>query len=165
MTDVADTDFESLADLGEVQEFELGTPDTALSSAGFAHAARQVQGGRASFEAVYVRLAERMHRLAFVLVDTDEQAAEVVQEAFAKLYPRFDKVESPEAYVRATVLNMSRRIVRRRGLARSRVRPEPEAPANPFDHVLDAVRRLPKAQRSVIVLRYYLQLTDEEIAS
>ena len=45
------------------------------------------------------------------------------------------------------------------------MRPEPEAPANPFDHVLDAVRQLPTNQRSVIVLRYYLQLTDEEIAS
>ena len=55
--------------------------------------------------------------------------------------------------------------MRRRGLHRAKVRPEPEAPASQFDHVLDAVRRLPAQQRSVVVLRYYVQLTDEEIAS
>jgi len=121
--------------------------------------------GREPFEAVYVRLFERMRRLAYVLVDTEEQAAEVVQEAFARLYPRFDRVRDPEAYVRTSVLNLARRSLRRRGLARDRIRPEPDAPASPHDHVLDAVRGLPAPQRAVVVLRYYLQLTDEEIAS
>jgi RNA polymerase sigma factor (sigma-70 family) len=151
MTDV-DTEFESFADLPEVAEIDL--PSTAA----------EVQPGH-TFEGVYTRLFDPMRRLAYVLVDTDDQATDVVQEAFARLYPRFDKVRDPDAYVRTTVLNLSRRALRRRGLARTKIRPEPEAQANPFDHVLDAVRRLPHQQRSVVVLRYYLQLTDLEIAA
>ena len=120
---------------------------------------------RESFEALYARMFDRMRRLAFVLVDTEEQAAEVVQDAFAKLYPRYDRIRDPEAYVRVSVLNFGRRALRRRGLDRARVRPEPDAPASQHDHVLDAVRRLPTRQRDVVVLRYYLQLTDDEIAS
>jgi len=124
-----------------------------------------VSPGRESFEAAYARLFDRMRRLAFVLVDTEEQAAEIVQDAFAKLYPRFDRVRDPESYVRASVLNLGRRTLRRRGLDRARVRPERDSAASEHDHVLDAVRRLPANQRDVIVLRYYLQLTDQEIAS
>jgi len=120
---------------------------------------------RENFETLYARLFPPMCRLAFVLVDTEEQAAEVVQDAFAKLYPRFDKVREPEAYVRASVLNLGRRALRRRIMARDRFRPEPEATANEHDHVIDAIRALPTRQRNAIVLRYYLQLTDVEIAA
>ena len=120
---------------------------------------------REPFEALYARMFDRMRRLAYVLVDTEEQAAEVVQEAFARLYPRFDRVRDPESYVRTTVLNLGRKALRRRGVARAHSRMEPDAPVSQHDHVIDAVRRLPAAQRSVIVLRYYLQLTDDEIAS
>ena len=63
-----------------------------------------------------------------------------------------------------TVLNGCRRVLRRRMLSR-RHRVQPDADAHlGVSHVVDAIRRLPHRQRSMIVLRYDLQLTDAEIA-
>ena len=118
-----------------------------------------------SFEGLYRREFEPMRRLARVLVDTDEQATDVVQESFSRLYPRFERIASPQAYLRSTVINEARRVIRRGILFRNRARPEPGTYANPHDHVVDAVRALPATQCRVVVLRYYLQLTDDEIAT
>ena len=57
-------------------------------------------------------------RLAMVLVDDQEQAEEVVQDAFAGLYLRYRLVTTPLPYVRASVLNGSRKVLRRRLLVR-----------------------------------------------
>ena len=116
------------------------------------------------FDALYHREFDRMVRLATALVDRTEEAEEVVQEAFAQVYLRYRVVENPVGYLRVSVLNGCRKVLRRRAVAR-RWRPEPEDPAAlGFDHVLDAVRRLPDRQRRMIALRYQLQLTDSEIA-
>jgi len=116
------------------------------------------------FDALYHREFDRMVRLATALVDRTEEAEEVVQEAFAQVYLRYRVVTNPVGYLRVSVLNGCRKVLRRRAVAR-RWRPEPEDPAAlGFDHVLDAVRRLPDRQRRMIALRYQLQLTDSEIA-
>lgn len=120
--------------------------------------------GDTAFADLYRGEFEPMRRLARVLVDTDDQATDVVQEAFSRLYPRFDRLTDHRAYLRAAVLNGARRVVRRTVMFRTRVRTEPNAPASQHDHVVDAIRALPTAQCQVIVLRYYLQLTDDEIA-
>jgi RNA polymerase sigma factor (sigma-70 family) len=99
-----------------------------------------------------------------VLVDNQEQAEEVVQDAFAALYLKYKLVSTPLPYVRASVLNGSRKVLRRRMLTR-RLPAEPQADgALVYNHVIDAVRRLPTRQRAAVVLRYELQLTDAEIA-
>ena len=99
-----------------------------------------------------------------VLVDSQEQAEEVVQDAFAALYLKYRLVSTPLPYVRASVLNGSRKVLRRRLLMR-RLPSEPQADgALVYNHVIDAVRRLPARQRAAVVLRYELQLTDAEIA-
>ena len=118
-----------------------------------------------TFEELYAAQYAPMVRLAHTLVDTRPRAEEVVQDAFAAVYERFDRLERPEAYLRVCVLNQCRRVLRRRRLRRER--PEPVAPADGelgFNHVVDTIRRLPHKQRSMIVLRYDLQLTDAEIA-
>jgi len=102
--------------------------------------------------------------LAYSLVDTRQQAEEVVQDAFAAVYERFHRVENPEAYLRVTVLNGCRRVLRRRMLSRRQPIPPTENGELGASHVVDAIRRLPHKQRSMIVLRYDLQLTDREIA-
>src|SRR4051812_17596479 len=116
------------------------------------------------FEAFYHREFAGLVRLAMVLVDSQEQAEEVVQDAFAALYLKYRLVSTPLAYVRASVLNGSRKVLRRRVLARR----QPTAVADDgqlvYNHVIDAVRRLPARQRAAVVLRYELQLTDAEIA-
>jgi len=121
---------------------------------------------RADPTITYQQNFEPLCRMAFLLVDTREQAEEVVQEAFARALPKWSTLTSPDAYVRSCVLNGCRRVLRRRALMRRRPAPF-EATDSPAvtDHVIDAVRRLPRTQRDVIVLRFYMQATDAEIAA
>ncbi len=119
---------------------------------------------REPFDALYHREFTGLVRLAMVLVDDQEQAEEVVQDAFANLYLRYRLVTTPLAYVRASVLNGSRKVLRRRLLVRRYPASPPDDGALVYNHVIDAVRRLPSRQRAAVVLRYELQLTDAEIA-
>ena len=106
-----------------------------------------------------------MVRLADTLVDTRPHAEEVVQDAFAAVFERWDRIDDPPAYLRTCVLNNCRRVLRRRMLRRAHpVQPDADGELG-FNHVVDAIRRLPDRQRSMIVLRYDLQLTDAEIAA
>ena len=50
-------------------------------------------------EAAYQRLYPQLVRLAFLLVDTTEHAEEAVQDAFAKAYPKWSRIENPDAYM------------------------------------------------------------------
>jgi RNA polymerase sigma factor (sigma-70 family) len=121
-------------------------------------------GESVTFEELYARQYAPMVRLAHTLVDTRPRAAEGVQDAFAAVYERYHRIEQPEAYLRVAVLNGCRRVLRRRMLRRRQ--PIPPDPTSELgaSHVVDAIRRLPAKQRSMVVLRYDLQLTDAEIA-
>ena len=119
---------------------------------------------REPFDALYHREFAGLVRLAMVLLDRQELAEEVVQDAFAALYLRYPSVASPLPYVRASVLNGSRKVLRRRKML-MRTPGQPAADGELiYNHMIDAIRRLPARQRSVVVLRYDLQLTDGEIA-
>lgn len=122
-------------------------------------------GESVTFEALYERQYRPMVRLAFTLVDTRQRAEEVVQDSFAAVYERYDRLDNPEAYLRATVMNGCRRVLRRRMLRRRQPIPPTEDGSLGASHVLDAIQRLPHRQRSMVVLRYDLQLTDREIAA
>jgi RNA polymerase sigma-70 factor (sigma-E family) len=113
-------------------------------------------------------------RLACLLVDDVGTGEEIVQEAFVRVYQAWARVEQPLVYLRSTVLNLARSRMRRRLVARPRV--EPVAPAGPAidEHlvllddqrdVLTALRSLPARQRECLVLRYYLDLTESQIAA
>jgi RNA polymerase sigma factor (sigma-70 family) len=116
------------------------------------------------FDELYHREYAGLVRLAMVLVDSQEQAEEVVQDAFAALYLKYRVVSAPLAYVRASVLNGARKVLRRRALLRRHPTPTADDGQLIYNHVIDAVRRLPAKQRDAVVLRYELQLTDSEIA-
>ncbi|HEX3337255.1 MAG TPA: sigma-70 family RNA polymerase sigma factor [Jatrophihabitans sp.] len=116
-------------------------------------------------------------RLAALLVDDIASAEDVVQDAFVALHRRSAALRDPEAalaYLRASVLNLSRSVLRRRQVARKHLRvAEPEATAG-ADHdvllrdehraALAAVRALPRHQREVLILRYWSGLSEREIA-
>jgi RNA polymerase sigma-70 factor (sigma-E family) len=116
-------------------------------------------------------------RLAALLVDDTASAEDVVQDAFVALHRRSAALRDPEAalaYLRASVLNLSRSVLRRRQVARKHLRvAEPEATAG-ADHdvllrdehraALAAVRALPRHQREVLILRYWSGLSEREIA-
>ena len=114
-------------------------------------------------------------RFAYVVSGDAHLAEDLVQEVLARLHRRWDKVvamQHPEAYVRTSIV---RQFVswRRRLSAREAIRaevPEPAALAEPQQGVLarDQMWRLlaelPRAQRAVLVLRFYCDLPDGEIA-
>lgn len=117
-------------------------------------------------------------RLATLLVDDVASAEDVVQDAFMALHRKAGDLRDPEAglaYLRTSVLNLSRSVIRRRQVARKHLKvAEPEATAG-ADHdvllrdehraALDAVRSLPRRQREVLVLRYWSGLSEREIAA
>lgn len=119
---------------------------------------------RDPFDVVYHREFRSMVRMATALVDSPEQAEEVVQDAFAALYLKYRLVNEPVAYVRVSVLNGCRKVLRRRKIMRRQPPLSAESGELGYNHVLDAVRRLPTRQRNAITLRYELQLSDAEIA-
>jgi len=106
----------------------------------------------------------------------DRAAAEdVVQEAFSGLYRRWEQVSDKDkalTYVRSSVLNGCRTVLRRRrGTDAGRVHQPPaisaEAAALSGEErreVMQALRRLPDRQREVLVLRFYLDESEAEIA-
>lgn len=108
-------------------------------------------------------------RLATLLVRDQAVAEELVQEAFVRLHPKVATVERPGAYLRTIVVNLCRGHGRRLGTAAAH-RPEPvaatAAPGLPADlsPVWLALGGLPDRQRHALVLRFYLDLPDGEIA-
>jgi RNA polymerase sigma-70 factor (sigma-E family) len=118
----------------------------------------------------------RLVGLARLLVDDLPTAEDVVQDAFASLYRRWpwlrDK-DSAVAYLQTSVANGARSNLRRRRTARSRCPAASEVPSAETSvvadeerrRVLDALAQLPTRQRQVLVLRYYLDRSEAEIAS
>lgn len=116
------------------------------------------------FEAEY----ERLVQTAFRLVQNRSEAEEVVQEAAVDLWRRWSTVLNPGGYLRTSVVNGARRLVRRR-LQRDelhrRIGSKPTTALDP-DHlsVLDALSRLPERQRTALVLAYFGDFSGQEIA-
>ncbi len=119
-------------------------------------------------------------RLAVLLVRDVGTAEEVVQDAFVAVHGRWHRLREPEralAYLRQTVVNRARSVLRRRGvearhgsgaLARDVSGPAADEQALATDvrvRVLDALRALPPRQREVLALRYYADLSEEQIAT
>ena len=117
-------------------------------------------------------------RLAFLLLGDAARAEDVVQEAFLRTFAGWGRIRQPElaaAYLRRSVVNLCRsgirhRPVERRGNSRS-YRDEADGAAGWEDDVtsaltvLEAVRSLPPRQRATVVLRYYLDLSEADIAA
>ncbi len=140
------------------------TPNTAVEGVGVeAGGSRADQAG---FEAVFAAEHEAMVRLAYLLLGSQAQAEDAVQDAFARLLDRFDEVENPGGFVRTATVNRCRDLLRRRSVERKvlrRLRPPPDTELE-ADEMLDALAGLTRVQREVIVLRFYLGCSTSEIA-
>jgi RNA polymerase sigma-70 factor (sigma-E family) len=116
------------------------------------------------FDALYRREYAPMLRLAYLLLGSNELAEEAVHDAFAKVFERWSRIDRPGAYLRTCVVNRCRDLQRRRRFERtSRDRPPTEQDLG-ADEVLDALAALPHRQRAALVLRYYEDLSEAEIA-
>jgi RNA polymerase sigma-70 factor (sigma-E family) len=114
-------------------------------------------------------------RLALVMVGDRGTAEDVVQDAFAGLYRRWPRLRDRDralTYVRSAVLNGSRTALRRRRRPLRAVHAAPvwsaEAAAMVGEdrrEVMDALHRLPRRQREALVLRFFAELSVEEIAA
>lgn len=117
-----------------------------------------------TFEELYLAEYRPMVRLAFVMLGGDGPAEEVTQDAFARVYERWDRIDNPGGYLRTCVLNGCRDVLRRRILKWKRPCPAPVHSELGADHLGDAIDRLPPKRRAAIVLRYYADLSEAEIA-
>jgi len=116
-------------------------------------------------------------RLAVMLVRDTPTAEEVVQDAFIAMHEAWERLRDTEralAYMRQTVVNRSRSVLRHRMVVeRNQQKPPPDMPS--AEHgaltllersaVIAALRGLPERQREAIVLRYYADLSEAEIAA
>jgi RNA polymerase sigma-70 factor (sigma-E family) len=120
---------------------------------------------RLRFEDVYLERYPAMVRVAVLLLGDQAQAEEVVQDAFVAAYRRWSRIESPGAYIRQSVTNGCRDVLRRRRIAESlRVRRSAADPAQPHEHVDDLLAALPPKQRLAVVLRFYDDQSIDQIA-
>lgn len=130
----------------------------------------------AAVAALYEANVLALSRLAYLMLGDQASAEDVVQEAFCGLYRRWDRLrDSTRAvyYLRSSVLNGCRSVLRHRSSRRGGPldqQPVLSAEAAVLggeerEEVIRAVIGLPHRQREVLVLRYYCDLPDEQIAS
>jgi RNA polymerase sigma-70 factor (sigma-E family) len=117
-------------------------------------------------------------RLAVLLLRDRSAAEEVTQEAYVSLHLRWRRLRDADkamAYLRTCVVNGSRSALRHRGVVdrhAARAVPPPDAPSAEASalgalasrEVVAALHRLPSRQREALVLRYYGDLSEAEIA-
>jgi RNA polymerase sigma-70 factor (sigma-E family) len=123
-------------------------------------------------------------RLSWLLVRDQQLAEETVQDAFVTMHSRWSKLRNQDlalAYLRRCVVNSSRSVLRHRkvedrylssetsAMTARGTADEPSAEMQALEHargvqLLAALGRLPRRQREVLTLRYYLDLSEAQIA-
>lgn len=123
-------------------------------------------------------------RLSWLLVRDQHVAEETVQDAFVAMQSRWSQLRDQDlalAYLRRCVVNSSRSVLRHRLVEDRFLRAEtsartahgtttePSAEARAAEHatgdrLVAALGRLPRRQREVLTLRYYLDLSEAQIA-
>jgi RNA polymerase sigma-70 factor (sigma-E family) len=105
-------------------------------------------------------------RLACFLIQDRAAAEEIAQDAFAQMYSTWGHAQSPQAYLRTTIVNRCHNWRRHDKVHRNKLPLLVTSATSElgFDDLADAVAALPFRQRAVIVLRYHLDLSEVEIA-
>ena len=128
------------------------------------------------FTRIYAAHHAEALRLAYLLCGDAHRAEDAVAEAFVKVYRQMRKggVEQPRAYLRRAVINEINSRFRRLALERreasrrtgdDRGGRAPEDALVEHDEVFAALRSLPERQRAVVVLRFYEDLPEKDIAA
>ncbi len=107
-----------------------------------------------------------MVRLAFLLTGSLDVAQDVVQDAFVSVHRAWSRVRDPRAYLRRAVVNACtshhRRMFRER---RTSASPGSTIVDLGADELFDVLETLPARQHAAIVLRYWHDLDESDIAS
>lgn len=104
-------------------------------------------------------------RLAFLLIGSPETAEDLVQDVLVRIQRRWHRIEQPNAYARRAVVNACNTHHRRRRREDQQPRPVDEAVALDADELFDVLAALPERMRAAIVLRFYEDLPDGDIAA
>jgi RNA polymerase sigma-70 factor (sigma-E family) len=127
--------------------------------------------------ALYTEHYRSLVRLSAMLLRDQMQAEEVVQDAFVAMHSAWRRIRDEDkalAYLRQSVVNRSRSVLRRRVVADKHApTPGPDMPSAEHgalarlegDRMLACLRRLPDRQREALVLRYYGDLSEADIAA
>ena len=146
--------------------------DSAMLRAG-AQPAERVEGGRLA--ELFLQHGDGAVRLAYLLTGDRALAEDLAQDAFVKLAGRLVHLRDPgafDAYLRRTVVNLANSHYRRKRLERAYLKREEgtartaDIPVDPGarDELWGAMRRLSERQRAAIVLRYYEDLSEQQVA-
>jgi RNA polymerase sigma-70 factor (sigma-E family) len=147
-----------------------GAPVPAAAGTGIDHEAA------GALSALYATRYQPLVRLAALLVGDIATAEEVVQDSFIAMHAnwlRLKDLDKAAAYLRQCVLNRSRSVLRHRKVVDRNVQrqvPVPSAEEGAIalferSAVVAALQRLPPRQRQALVLRYYAELSEGQIAS
>jgi RNA polymerase sigma-70 factor (sigma-E family) len=127
--------------------------------------------------AIYTEHYRSLVRLAAFLVRDTSTAEEVVQDSFVAMHGAWRRLRDTDkalSYLRQSVVNRSRSVLRHRMVVdKNTPKPPPDMPS--AEHgaiiqlersaVVSALRSLPERQREALVLRYYGDLSEAQIAS
>jgi RNA polymerase sigma-70 factor (sigma-E family) len=166
-------------DVREVLSASILLPDVVRSPGAFTVQARQASAVWEASETVtelYAGYYNQLVRLALLLVHDLQTAEEVVQDAFEAMHKAWRRLRDSEkalSYLKQTVVNRSRSVLRHRKVVDLHApKPAPDEPS--AEHavltllersaVVSALRALPERQREAIVLRYYADLSEADIA-
>jgi RNA polymerase sigma factor (sigma-70 family) len=122
------------------------------------------------FDDFYRTHYEALVRLGYLLTLSEDVARDLVHDVFVRVYRRFDGLDDPLPYLRRSVVNAARSWHRRRRLERTRAAAEQSTDAHhsgvglEADELFDVLAHLHPRQRAAIVLRFYEQMSDTEIA-
>jgi DNA-directed RNA polymerase specialized sigma24 family protein len=122
--------------------------------------------GRVPFLTFYRAEYPGAVRLAHALTGSAEAAEDAAQDAFGRILGRMDLLENPRGYLRATVVNLCRDEERRRRREQkmmAKYRVDVVAPLGAVE-MGDVLFCLPYRQRAVLVLRYWGDWSEAEIA-
>ena len=126
-----------------------------------------------AFHAFFESESDPLRRFGAFLVGDAEQGAELAQEALVRVYKNWSRIEDadPGPYARRILLNLVRSAHRRRLVERKHLRPVEDIGRHDTIHVDNwlrvsaALQTLPPMRRAAIVLRFYEDLPEAQIAA
>jgi RNA polymerase sigma-70 factor (sigma-E family) len=126
---------------------------------------RRERRDESGFDDLYRSERDRLVRLAFLLTGSQAAAEDLVQDVFLRTRTRLDRLDEPAAYLHRSVTNACWSWHRRRR-REDQYRPDrPVVVAGTSDvEMWDALARLAPRRRQVLVMRYYLDYSEAQIA-